>query len=259
MIIIGEKLNSSIPKTLNALKNHDEGYIIRLIKKQASADYIDINTALNGENETENMLWLIQLVVEHSSCGLMLDSPNLNVFARCLRHTQGRRCIINSITADEKYEEVIDLAKEYGTGLVCLPMKGSTIPSLPEERLENAAELVQKLRKAGIGDPDIYMDVLAEAAATNDQAAAVTIKTIRLVKKHFPQIKTICGLSNISYGLPGRVNMNAVFLAMVLQAGLDSAIVDITNEAIRYTIFAANALLGKDEYCMAYIGYMRGM
>lgn len=261
MIIIGEKLNSSIPKTLKALNGRDSAYLTGLIKRQAAAGahYLDINTALTGADETENMLWLIRLVIENSGCGIMIDSPNPDVIRRCVDSAEDRPLIINSISIDDEYDELIEIAGRCGAGLVCLPMKGNKTPHTTAERLQNAQELTAKLRGAGIHDDAIYIDVLVEAIASNDGAALAVLNTITSVKECCPGVKTICGLSNVSFGLPRRAKLNGAFLSMAMQNGLDSAILDITSEEIRDALTASYALLGNDEYCMGYIGYCRSI
>ena len=259
MLIIGEKLNSSIPKTLEALNQNDEAYIIELIKRQADcgADYLDVNTALTGESEVEKMLWVIGLVLEHTSCGIMLDSPNPDVLAQCITKTGGRKVIVNSITLEEKYDALIQTIADHGAGVVCLPLMEKSIPENAPDRLANAEAIIQKLTSANIPHDRIYIDVLAEAIATNEQAGVTALGTIRLLKQNFPAVNTICGLSNVSFGLPGRAVLNHIFLAMAMQNGLSSAIMDNTSLQIRQAIAASNALLGNDEYCLDYISHYR--
>jgi 5-methyltetrahydrofolate--homocysteine methyltransferase len=259
MILIGEKLNSSIPRTLGALKNRDTDYLVKLIKKQTSAGafYLDVNTAL-AENEAETMLWLISLITEHSDCGIMLDTPNADVIAAVMPKIRDKKLIINSVTMDEKYDGLIKIAAEYKAGLVCLPMNGRHIPATAEERLVVALALVEKLRRAGVKNENIYMDALAGAIAADNSNAPVTLNTIRLIKEKEPQINIICGLSNISFGLPGRVRLNAAFLMMAMQNGLNSVIADVLSKEIQEAIIMARVLLGLDEYCMAYIEWYRG-
>lgn len=259
MIIIGEKLNSSIPKTLEALERHNEVYFIQTIKLQedCGADYIDINTALTREREEENMLWLISLVLEHSKCGLMLDSPKPEILLSCLDATSGRKVILNSISLDDKFVPLISAAKQHGAGLVCLPMTSGHIPSLAMERAENAQRLVRNLLSCGIGKDKIYVDILVEAAATNPDTVKTCLETQELINRSLPDVKTVCGLSNISFGLPGRADINSTFLAMSLSKGLSAAIIDITGEKISKTLKIYDALTGSDEYCIEYISYCR--
>lgn len=259
MIIIGEKLNSSIPSTLEAFNNRDEDHIIKLIKSQAAsgADYLDINTALTGEHEVDNMLWVIELALENADCGIMIDSPNPDVIIQCMPKGGNRSLIVNSITLEKKYDAMIAVLKENHAGVVCLPINEKSIPETAEERLAHAKEMVEKLHAANISHQNIYMDVLIEAIATNANTAITTLNTVTLMKKHFPKINTICGLSNVSFGLPNRAKLNSAFLTMAMQKGLDSAILDITNKDIKNTFLTSNALLGKDEYCLEYIQHAR--
>lgn len=125
------------------------------------------------------------------------------------------------------------MIKETGASVVCLPIVGREIPAQPEGRLKNADLLIEKLTAAGIAADNIYVDVLAEALATEEKAAATTLKTIRLIKEKYPEIQTICGLSNISFGLPKRANLNAAFLAMALVSGLVRPILDCVPHAYR--------------------------
>ncbi|MDD6235882.1 MAG: dihydropteroate synthase [Clostridiales bacterium] len=259
MLIIGEKLNSSIPKTLEAFQNRDTDAVVELIKKQerCGADYLDINTALTEAQENDTMRWAIDLILTHSRCDIMIDSPNIEAIKAALPHVQGRKVFINSISNDTAYEELLPVIKETGASVVCLPIAGREIPAKSEDRLKNAGLLIKKLTSAGIAANHIYIDVLAEALATQEKAAMTTINTIRLVKEKYPEVQTICGLSNISFGLPKRANLNAAFLAMALAGGLDAAILDCSSPRIQEMLYTAEALLGRDEYCMEYIGYCR--
>jgi 5-methyltetrahydrofolate corrinoid/iron sulfur protein methyltransferase len=259
MIKIGEKLNSSIPKILKALHTHDEDSIVEMVKSQSEggADYLDINTALTGDKERQNLEWLIGLTLQHSACGLMIDSPNPDVIASCLHMAAGRAVIINSVSLDDKYDELIRIAGELGAGFVCLPISGKKIPKTAGERFENAARLIEKMKAFGIEEKMLYIDVLVEALATDDQAGLTALETIKRMRDGFPGVNTICGLSNISFGLPGRERINAAFLTMAMECGLRSAILDITSPAIREALYTGNALLGRDEYCLDYIGYYR--
>ncbi len=259
MIIVGEKLNSSIPKTLEAMQNSDDEYLISLIKNQAEsgADYIDINTALLGDAEFDYMVKLAGLVIENTDCGIMLDSPNPDIIARCIPLFKDSKIIVNSVNCEEKYNDLIEIIAKYSIGVVALLMDGRKIPNSAEQRLSAAKKIILKLREAGVKDENIYADALTEAIATNSDAAKVTLDTIKLLRADFPEIHVICGLSNVSFGLPSRACLNSAFLAMANAAGLDSVIADITSESLKKALFASEALLGNDEYCMEYIGFIR--
>ena len=151
MIIIGEKLNSSIPKTLEAIKEEDKEYLLSLITSQENngADYLDINTAI-CEEELDKMLWLIDLVMEHSQCGIMIDSPSVSVVKEAVKRAAGRKVIINSVTLIERIDELLPLIKETGASVVGLPMDEDGIPDTVEKRVANALRLIEKISAFGI-------------------------------------------------------------------------------------------------------------
>lgn len=187
MIILGEKLNSSIPSTLEAINSKNDEQIISLCKKQeeCGAHYLDINTAL-ADDELEAMLYVLRLVQENTRCGIMIDSPNVEVVKEAIKHVKGRNIIINSITLDERHE-LIDTAKEYGAGLVALPLTEDGIPETPEERLENAKKLVEIVSAKGITLDNLYIDIIVEALAVNGEAGKRAVETARLIRNEFPR------------------------------------------------------------------------
>lgn len=258
MIVLGEKLNSSIPSTLEAIQSGDDQALITLCTTQEScgAHYLDINTAIAGDDELSAMLHIIDLAQKHTSCGIMLDSPNAEVIREAIAHVQDRPIIINSITLDERHE-LIEVARKYDAGLVALPLSENGIPEFPEERLDNAKTLVELITEGGLPLDHIYLDLIAEALAVNGNAALNAIETARLIRREFPDIHLTCGLSNISFGLPKRVHINTAFIPALMSAGLDSAILDITNERTRAAVISSRALCGLDEYCMEYIEAFR--
>ena len=258
MILIGEKLNSSIPRTLAAFRARDEEAVVRLITRQArcGADYLDINTALCEGAEEETLRWVTDLVLSHSDCGLMLDSPDPGVLTRVLPAAGSRPVILNSVTLTDRLAELAPLAAETGAGLVALPLASGT-PETAQERLDNARRLVDALRGYGVKDGQIYLDILVESLGLAPEHAAVTLETLSLLKAALPGLRTTGGLSNISFGLPQRACINAAFLASAVTRGLDSAIIDVTSEPVMDACMAACALSGEDEFAMDYIRYMR--
>ncbi len=262
MLIISEKLNSSIPSVLEAFQTKNEAFLIELIKKQedAGATYIDINTALLADAEAQTMEYAISLVKEHSSMGIMIDSPNVSVIEQAVKFAEGRNIIINSVTVTERIDELLPLLKAQPELMVVgLPIGNAGIPASGEERVACAGELIEKLTKNGISEERILIDVLVEALAVGDANGKITLDTLRLMKECYPNVKTTGGFSNISYGLPKRMILNTAFLSMAMYLGLDSAIMDPAPDTMRKTYRAINALLGKDEYCMDYIDEIRGV
>lgn len=258
MILIGEKLNSSIPSTLRAMKESDEE-IISLIKAQeaAGAAYLDINTAMFEADELPMMEKIVKLALSNSSCGIVLDSPDPKVIEEAAKLCAGRELILNSVTSDERIDELAPAAAKLGCGVIVLPMDTDGIPETAEGRLECAKKAIAKLTAAGVDEENIYVDAICETLATLDTNAKTSLETIRLVKEN-TNAKTTCGLSNVSFGLPKRAFVNAAFVSIAIYNGLDSAIADAMNEELRRAIHSANAVSGLDEYCMEYIGFIRG-
>jgi cobalamin-dependent methionine synthase I len=259
MIIIGEKLNSSIPKTFEAMKNEDFDYILSQIKAQsgAGADFIDINTAVTGENERGLMKKIIGLVLENSDCGIMPDSPDISVIAECAADTRGRKMIVNSVHADGDMDTAAYIHSKTGADIICMPIKGGRIPESAEERLENAKFAVSEMKKRGVAAENLFIDILVQSAATDGAAARAALETVTLVSGALPGVRTVAGLSNVSFGLPRRARVNASFLSMAMSRGLSAAILDPLSPSVRSAYFSAAALLGEDEFCMDYISYCR--
>lgn len=258
MIIIGEKINSSIPSVLNIMNSGNEESIRKLVMSQCDnhADYLDINTSLSRDEE-KTMNRIIDIIQECSDVGIMLDSPNENTVINCIKNIKDRDIIINSVTLNER-QKLIDIAKEYGTGIVALPI-GQKMPRTIEERINNSAEIIEKILNKGISPENIYLDILVEALATDNRSAYNAIETLKAVKRKYGSVKTTCGLSNISFGLPNRSLINNAFLTYAITNGLDSAIMDNTSKTIMDTVFAAAAVSGNDDYCLDYINYTRGI
>lgn len=258
MILIGEKLNSSIPSTFEAMKNGDKE-VLSIIKAQenAGAKYLDINTAMFENSELEIMEKIVKAVIANSECGIVLDSPNPAVLEKAAELCVGRELILNSVTSDERIDELAPIAAKLNSGVILLPMDTDGIPETAEERLECAKKGIKKLKSYGVKEENIYVDAICETLATLDTNALTSLETIRLIKEN-TNAKTTCGLSNVSFGLPKRAYINAAFVSIAVYNGLDSAIADASNEELRRAIYASSAVSGKDEYCMEYIGFIRG-
>lgn len=260
MIIIGEKLNSSVPLVKTAIENYDEKTIMEIAKQQEDfgAHYLDVNAGTFTDDEPGRLVWLINTVRKASNARLMIDSPNPNAIEAALKADTIGKSILNSVTLEKnRLSKLLPLAIEYNAGIVALPMDENGMPKTPKECIDNAEKLIYTLREKGIADNRIYIDALVKSVGTDSKSAEITIETIRLLKKSYPDIHIICGVSNVSFGLPQRMLINTAFLSAAIFSGLDCAIVDITKKAIRDTIFAAEVIAGNDEYCMNYINYTR--
>ncbi|MHB8062280.1 MAG: dihydropteroate synthase [Ruminiclostridium sp.] len=259
MIIVGEKLNSSIPKMYELMKEKNTEAIKQLAidQQNAGANFLDINTAIFREDEYDMLKYVLEIVLENTKCGIMLDSPSPAIIEKAIKLVSNRETIINSITLQDRINELLPIVKSYNSGVVCLPIDKDGIPKTTQKRVENSLKLIEILQEEGIEKNKIYIDVLAETLAVDSESAVITINTISDLRKAEPEVHIICGVSNVSFGLPKRTSINATFLTTAIFAGLDSGIVDITNEQIQSTIYIAELVAGKDEYCMEYLGYIR--
>ncbi len=260
MIIIGEKINSSLKSARTAMESRDEGFIKELAKKQydMGASYIDLNAGMFLNDEEEKLEWLVNTVQSYIDAPLAIDSPNPKALKKALKANKNSKPIINSITDEnERYNAVMPLAVEYKTGLVALCMDDTGMPETVDERVAIAERLIKKLTKEGLNIEDIYIDPMIRPVGTGSHYGVVAIETIRKVKQEFPDVHIACGLSNISFGIPARKLMNQAFLVAAMAAGMDGAILDPLDKKLMALLYAAEALLGRDEYCMEYLTKFR--
>jgi cobalamin-dependent methionine synthase I len=255
MIIIGEKINSTNKSVRAAIERCDCGFIQDLAGKQydAGAAYIDLNAGMFVDSEPEKLEWLVRTAQDASDAPLSIDSPNAQAIERALRLTKAKP-IINSITLEkERYEAILPLALEYKTGIIALCMDDSGMPETTQERMAIADKLISGLTAKGISLTDIYIDPMVRPIGTGTHYGWVALETIRSVRSEYPEVHITCGLSNISFGIPARKVMNQAFLIAAMTSGMDSAILDPLDNRLMASIYAAEALLGKDDFCMNYL------
>lgn len=260
MIIIGEKLNSSIPAAREAFQNRDEAFVEEVARAQceAGAKYLDINTSVM-EDEFETLLWAVRLVQKTVDCGIMVDSPDPAVIARLYGEVKLEDSVINSVTLEEqRLGGILPIVEKYKTGIVALPVSDEGIPKTAEERIINAVALIAALRDTGVPDEKIFVDILIEAAAANDKASSEALQATYALREQYPDIQLVAGLSNISFGLPRRAAINRAFLSCAMTMGLSAAILNPLDNELMMGLLATNMLLGRDEYCREYLtGYRR--
>ena len=260
MIIIGEKINSTLKSIRPAMENYDTAAIQELARKQhaAGATYIDVNAGMFFNDEPERLEWLVKTVQEAVDAPLAIDSPNPKALERALKANKNGKPIINSITDEkERYESVFPLVLEYKTGIIALCMDDGGMPETTEERVKIADRLIAKLTRGGVLLSDIYIDPMVRPIGTGSHYGIVAIETIRNVKKEYPEVHIACGLSNISFGIPARKLMNQTFLVAAMTAGMDGAILDPLDKKLMSFLYATEALLGLDDFCMNYMAKFR--
>lgn len=260
MIIIGEKINSTLKAVRPAIENYDAAFIQDLAKKQldAGATYIDVNAGMFYNDEPDRLEWLIKTVQEAVDAPFAIDSPNPKALERGLKANKNGKPVINSITDEkERYDSVLPLVLEYNTGIVALCMDDGGMPETTEDRVVIADRLINKLTGKGVKLDDIYIDPMVRPIGTGSHYGMVAIETIRQVKTRYPEVHITCGLSNISFGIPARKLMNQTFLVAAVAAGMDGAILDPLDRKLMSFLYAAEALTGKDDFCMNYLTKFR--
>lgn len=264
MIIIGEKINGFVPRTCKAIEEHDEEYIKEIALKQAEAgaDYIDCSPATtSGIGDTlEYMEWLIGLIQEVTDTPIALDSPNVDLLLEAMKLCKAPGLINSASLCEGKCDKVFPvIAGTQWGAVIMLDDDKRGIPSDAEGRVENFKLVLEKAKEYGVKPDQLFFDPLVETLGANEEAFLTFGEVCRQIKATEPRCHITSGLSNISYQMPVRKMINMAFMCLSMQAGMDSAIVDPLNRDMMGIIFATNALLGEDEFCMDYItGYREG-
>jgi 5-methyltetrahydrofolate corrinoid/iron sulfur protein methyltransferase len=254
MLIIGEKLNGTLKKTAAAIAARDAGFIQDLARKQvaAGADYLDVNAGTGAGSEADDLVWLVETTQAAVDTPLCLDSANpaaLKAGMACVMQTP----MINSISGEaSRLDGILPLAAQQGSPLIALLLDDVGIPNDLEGRLNIGRRIMERTRLAGLPDEKVYIDPLAMAISTKTEGAVIALDTMRALRNEYPQVKFSIGLSNISFGLPARSLINQAFLAQLLAAGLDAAIINPMEQGLINMLYATEMILGRDRFCRRY-------
>ena len=260
MIIIGEKINSTLKSIRPAMESRDKAAIqyLAILQINAVANFIDVNAGMFHENESEVLQWLIETIQEVTQVPFDIDSPSPMDILTGLKANKNGKPIINSITAEKaRFDAIIPLIKQFDSKVIALCMDDSGMPETVEERVSIARTLINNLRDEGVALDDIFIDPMVRPIGTGSHYGTVAIETIRLIKTEFPEVHIACGLSNISFGLPARKILNQSFLVATMAAGMDGAILDPLDKKLMSFVYATEALLGNDDYCMEFLKKFR--
>lgn len=255
MQIIGEKINGTRKRVARAIAERDADFIKDLAKQQtdAGSTWLDVNAGTHPDKEPDDLVWLIELIQSVVDTPISLDSANPKALEVAIKAVN-KIPMINSISGEpERLEKILPLAAEHGCEVIALAMDEKKIPETFEKRMEVIEMVIEHTRKAGIPDSKVYVDPLAMTIATVTQSAVIACDTISATHEKFPEVHFTMGLSNISFGLPDRKQINRAFLTLAMQAGLDSAILNPLDKELRAAIVTTEMLLGKDRYCMNYL------
>jgi len=259
MIIIGERLNSTRRPVLEAMQRRYGDFLAAeaVRQKDAGADYIDLNAAALMEEEIPTLTWAIPLLQKAVSLPLAIDSPNPEAIEAGLKVHEGR-AIVNSLTAERsRIEHLLPLIREHKPRVIVLCLDDRGLPKDPDIALNIARKMVELLASQGLSSGDIFVDPLVRPVAADPGAVRLFLDSLAAIKEALPEVRTIAGLSNVSFGLPQRGLINRTLLALAMGRGLDAAICDPSDKDLQASLRAADALLGRDPNLKSYLRFAR--
>ena len=247
--VIGERINPTGKKKLKeALRNKDYEYVLgeAVLQEEHGADILDVNAGLPEIDEKEVLTNLITEIQGVSGLPLQIDSTEPEAIEAAVRVYNGKP-IINSVNGkEESLNEILPIVKKYGALVVALTLDEEGIPETAEGRVKIAEKIIKGAKEYGISEDDILIDTLVLTASTNQESALENLKAIKIIKEKY-NVKTVLGVSNVSFGLPARETVNSVFLAMALDAGLDLPILNPLSESYMKTVAAYRVLKNIDK------------
>jgi len=259
LIIIGEKINGAIPSVARAIAEKDADFIRNLAKIQAKAgaNFIDVCASTEVSIEVETLKWLIDLVQEVTDTPIAIDSPRAQAIAEAIPFCK-RPGLINSVSCEgDKIDVIFPVIADTRWECAALLCDDSGISKTAEKRLEVFANIMKRAKEFNIAPTRLHIDPLVEMLCTSEDGINMIVEVIKEIKRQYPAIHVTGGLSNVSFNLPARRLVNQAFCILAMNAGMDSGIIDPTNQDLLGMIYATEALLGRDEYCMEYIGAFR--
>lgn len=263
MIIIGELINASRKAIGEAIEKGDAEYLktIAVDQDKAGANYIDVNAGIFVGKEAEYLKWLVELVQSVSDKPVALDSPDPAAIEGALAICKTTP-IINSISLEKDRWEKLSplLANHKGLKTVALCMSDDGMPTTCADRMAIADKLINGLVQKGMELSDIYVDPLVQPLGTSHTFGIEFLNTVQGISEKYKGVHLMCGLSNISYGLPARKYINRIFMAQAIVCGLDGAIINPLDKGMMGAIATSEALIGKDKSCVKYLrAYRNGL
>ena len=254
-LIIGERINPTGKKKFKqALKEHDIDYILRegITQQDKGAHILDVNVGLPDIDEAAVMREVIVELQSVTSLPLQIDTVDAKAMEQAMRIYNGKP-MINSVNGkQESMDVVFPLVKKYGGCVVALTLDENGIPSDAKGRVEIAGKIIEEAKKYGIDKKDIVVDVLTMTISSEPDGAKTTLEALEMVRKAYG-VRTVLGVSNISFGLPSRPVINANFYTMAMQKGLSAGIINPSSEAMMRSYHSFLALMNYDENCEKYI------
>ena len=253
--VVGERINPTGKKRFQqALREGDMNYVLEqaVSQAEAGAQILDVNVGAPGVDEPVLMEQVVKALQSVTSLPLQLDSSNVEALARGLRVYNGKP-IVNSTNGEpEKLAAILPLCKKYGAAIVGLAIDEKGIQPKAENRVAIARRITEAALAAGIPREDIYIDCLTLTASAQQEDVLATVQALEACKKELG-VRTVLGVSNISFGLPCRTYLNTTFLTMAMYAGLDLAIMNPSSEEMMAAVYAYNVLTNRDKQSTKYI------
>ncbi|MBW2659898.1 MAG: methyltetrahydrofolate cobalamin methyltransferase [Deltaproteobacteria bacterium] len=259
MLIVGELINASRKTIREAIESKDESLIKDVASQQVEngADYIDVNAGVFVGKEADYLKWIVETVQDAVSKPCCIDSPDPKVIEKTLTVHKGT-AFINSISLEkERWDALSPIVAGTDLKIVALCMSDAGMPETFDDRIAIADKLINKLIQNNVSIENIYIDPLVQPLSTNNQFGVEFLKAVAKIRTTFEGVHTICGLSNISFGLPERKFLNQVFMTLAIANGLDGAIVNPLDKKMMANINAAETLMGHDDFCMNYLKAFR--
>ncbi|SMC20039.1 5-methyltetrahydrofolate--homocysteine methyltransferase [Desulfacinum hydrothermale DSM 13146] len=255
MLIVGELINASRKAISKQIETRDETAIRQVARNQldAGAHYIDVNAGVFVGQEGDYLKWLVSTVQQEVEAPCCIDSPDPEAIEQALSVHRGTP-MINSISLEkERYDKLMPLIAGTDFKVIALCMSDEGMPETAGARLANADKLVNRLLQNNVRPENIYVDPLVQPVSVNKDFGMEFLRAVEGIMTGTDGIHTICGLSNVSFGLPNRPFLNQTFMVMAIARGLDAAILNPLDRRMMAGIVAAEALAGRDEYCMNYL------
>lgn len=253
--VVGERINPTGKKLFKeALKKNDLDYIIRQAIEQveAGAELLDVNVGLPEINEEETIVKIIKEIQSILDIPLQIDSNDPKVIEKALRYYNGKP-IVNSVNGDDNIlDSILPIVKKYGAAVVGLTLDSNGIPNKAMDRFKIAEKIVDRALEYGIKSEDIYIDPLTLTVSAQQEEVVETLKALKMIKEKLG-VKTVLGVSNISFGMPMREMINETFLVMAMEAGLDLPIINPNKESMMGAIRAFKVLKNFDKNGASYI------
>jgi len=254
-VMIGERIN---PTGRKKMREEIQSGSFVSVKKEAlaqvaaGADMLDVNMGVPGIDQSAAMEKVVMELSMLCPAPLSIDSTDPAVLEKAVKIYPGRP-LINSVSADPALmEKVFPLARKYGAAVLCLPLAKGGLPKTAEERIALIRQILETARSFGLRRQDLLLDPLVLTAASDQKAPSETLRTLRLYREQF-HCPTVMGTSNVSFGLPGRPQLNAAFLSMAFACGMDAPIINPLDETMQRTFAEARLLLGFDAGARQYI------